>query len=159
MVMLSGSKVSKSVNYKILTYRFLALILLSLAACNYDAGPSDRAEILAVMDHQEACWNEGNVECFMEGYWPSDSLMFIGKEGITYGYENTLQRYLNNYPDRSAMGILSFDVIDLQRLSPVAFHMVGKWQLQRRIGDIDGHFTLLFQKIDGEWVIVKDHSS
>jgi len=26
-------------------------------------------------------------------------------------------------------------------------------------GDVGGHYTLLFRKIKGEWVIVADHSS
>ncbi len=130
-----------------------------LLSCGTDTGVSDRAEILAIMDKQESCWNEGDIVCFMEGYWPSDSLMFIGSTGVVYGYDNTLDRYLKTYPDRSAMGMLSFDIVDLQQLSTSYFHMVGKWQLKREIGDLDGHFTLLFKKIDGNWYIVRDHSS
>lgn len=143
---------------KLSSFCLISLVLL-LTACGTETGAADRAEILAVMDHQEACWNEGDIECFMEGYWPSDSLMFIGKEGVVYGFDNTLQRYLRTYPDRSAMGILGFEIVKLQRLSPDFYHMVGKWQLQREIGDIGGHFTLLFQKIDGQWLIIRDHSS
>jgi ketosteroid isomerase-like protein len=148
------------VNYNVLIANILLVSwAFLLTACGTDTGAADRAEILAIMDQQEACWNEGDIECFMEGYWPSDSLMFIGKEGVVYGYDNTLERYLKNYPDRSAMGTLGFDIVELQRLSPDFYHMVGKWQLQREIGDIGGHFTLLFRKINGEWMIVKDHSS
>lgn len=154
-----GLKISEFVNYRSSHFSLFLLLLSGLTACSYDSGPSDRAEILATMDHQEACWNEGDIECFMEGYWPSDSLMFIGKDGVTYGYQNTLERYLNNYPDRSAMGMLNFEIIELQRLAEDAYFMVGKWQLKRKIGDIGGHFTLLFRKIDGEWLIVSDHSS
>jgi hypothetical protein len=161
MGMLYGLKASESVSCSYLNPIFVVAVacLLILSSCSYEDAASDRAEILAMMDHQERCWNQGDVECFMEGYWPSDSLMFIGKEGVTYGYENTLQRYRNNYPDRSAMGMLSFDIVELQRLSPEAYYMVGKWQLERTIGDIGGHFTLLFRKFDGQWFIVKDHSS
>lgn len=146
-------------SYKITIYFLFLSLFGGLASCSYDSGPSDRIEILAIMDQQEACWNEGDIKCFMEGYWPSDSLMFISKEEITYGYQNTLERYINNYPDRSAMGMLNFNVIELQRLADDAYFMVGEWQLRREIGDIGGHFTLLFRKIDGAWYIVRDHSS
>ena len=132
---------------------------VGLQACDTETGAADRAEILAMMDHQEACWNDGDIDCFMEGYWPSDSLMFIGQNGVVYGYDQTLERYQKNYPDRSAMGMLGFEIVELQRLSPDYYHMVGKWQLQREIGDIGGHFTLLFRKIKGEWFIIRDHSS
>jgi hypothetical protein len=31
--------------------------------------------------------------------------------------------------------------------------------LKRSIGDVRGHFTLIWRKIKGRWVIVSDHSS
>lgn len=135
--------------------------MLGLTGCSSVASDESRAreQLLFMMESQEKCWNEGNIECFMEGYWPSDSLMFIGKDGITYGYDNTLERYKKNYPDRAAMGKLDFEIISLERLSPEAYHMVGKWQLEREQDDLGGHFTLVFKKMDGQWYIVKDHSS
>ena len=47
--------------------------------------------IRAMLSAQEAAWNTGNLEQFMIGYWQSDSLMFIGKNGPTYGYDKTLE--------------------------------------------------------------------
>jgi hypothetical protein len=117
------------------------------------------AAIRQVLELQNKYWNEGNTTAFMEGYWKSDSLMFIGKSGITYGWQNTLNNYKKNYPDTASMGKLLFDIIEVKRLSDQFYHVVGKWYLQRSIGDISGHFTLLFQKIKGHWVIIKDHSS
>ena len=121
--------------------------------------PADRAAIQAIMDQQVRCWNAGDLDCFMEGYWRSDSLMFIGKSGITYGYDSTLANYRKRYPDRATMGTLRFDVLSLEALSEDACFMVGRWSLQRSIGDVEGHFTLLFRRINGQWRIVKDHSS
>lgn len=95
----------------------------------------------------------------MEGYWRSDSLMFISKTGITYGYDSTLANYQKRYPDRMAMGTLRFDVLSLEALSDDAYFMVGRWSLARDIGDLSGHFTLLFRHLDGQWRIMKDHSS
>lgn len=95
----------------------------------------------------------------MNGYWKSDSLMFIGKNGVTYGYNKTLNNYRRNYPDTAAMGKLTFDILEVKRLSADHYFVLGKWMLQRSIGDLSGHYTLLFRKINGEWVIVADHSS
>jgi hypothetical protein len=47
----------------------------------------------------------------------------------------------------------------MRPLSDKNYFVVGKWHLQRSIGDIGGHFTLLWRKIKGQWVIVADHSS
>jgi hypothetical protein len=95
----------------------------------------------------------------MEGYWKSDSLMFIGKNGITYGWEKTLSNYKKNYPDTTTMGKLHFDIILLRPLSSQYYSLTGRWNLKRSIGDLTGYFTLLFRKINGSWLIIADHSS
>jgi ketosteroid isomerase-like protein len=108
---------------------------------------------------QTAAWNRGDVEGFMKGYWKNDSLMFIGKSGITYGWKNTLANYKKGYPDTTAMGKLDFNIIKVKKLSAKYYEVIGKWHLQRSIGDLAGHFTLLFEKIKRQWVIIADHSS
>jgi len=117
------------------------------------------AEIRTLLAKQTAAWNRGDVEGFMEGYWKNDSLMFIGKSGITYGWQQTLDNYKKGYPDKTAMGELTFTLLEMKPLSKNYFSVVGKWHLKRTIGDLSGHYTLLLKKIKGKWVIVKDHSS
>jgi hypothetical protein len=115
--------------------------------------------IREILDNQTRAWNRGDIESFMEGYWKNDSLMFIGKSGVTYGWTNTLNNYRKGYPDTTAMGKLSFNILSVKRLSAKYYSIVGKWHLQRSIGNLSGHFTLLFRKIRHQWVIVADHSS
>lgn len=115
--------------------------------------------IREILEKQTAAWNRGDIEGFMNGYWKNDSLMFIGKSGVTYGWSNTLKNYKKNYPDTAAMGKLAFTLIAVKKLSKEYYHVTGKWFLKRSIGDIGGHYTLLFRKIDGRWVIISDHSS
>lgn len=115
--------------------------------------------IRRILDTQTESWNRGDLENFMNGYWENDSLMFIGKSGITYGYTNTLNNYKKGYPDTTAMGKLSFNIITVKRLSRKYYHVVGKWHLKRSIGDLSGHYTLLFEKVNGNWVVIADHSS
>ena len=128
-------------------------------ACSFDSENEGAEAIRAVMDTQQNCWNQGDIDCFMKSYWRSDSLMFIGGSSIIYGFENTLARYQKNYPDQAAMGQLAFRIIKLDRLASDTYSMVGKWNLDRESGAIGGHFTLLFRKIDGDWLIVRDHTS
>ena len=123
------------------------------------AQTKDEQSIRHTLASQTGAWNRGDLEEFMKGYWKSDSLMFIGKSGVTYGWNNTLANYKKGYPDTAAMGKLSFTIIDVKRLSGEYYHVTGKWFLQRNIGDVNGHFTLLFKKMKGQWVIVSDHSS
>ncbi len=120
----------------------------------------DRNAILTTLKRQTNDWNAGRVDKFMVGYWPSDSLTFVGKAGITYGYEATLANYKKRYPDRASMGTLKFDILLLDFPSPNVAYVIGRFHLTRpKIGDADGHFTLLWRRIKKRWVIVSDHSS
>ena len=129
----------------------------------YIPGPfaqtKDELQIRNILNRQTTAWNAGNLEEFMQGYWKSDSLMFIGKSGITYGWQKTLDNYKKSYPDTAAMGKLTFTLIEVKRLSVLYFFIVGKWHLTRTAGNLGGHFTLLFKKTRQGWVIVSDHSS
>ena len=135
------------------------LFLFALSALSSTAQSNDELAIKQALNEQIEAWNQGNIERFMKTYWENDSLMFIGKGGIKYGWNNTLNNYKRNYPDTIAMGKLSFDILKISRLSPEYFYVVGKWHLQRSIGDLNGHYDLLFRKINGKWVIIADHSS
>jgi len=138
---------------KILLLPALAFSLTTLA----QAG--DAVSIRKVLDEQIEEWNKGNIEGFMQGYWRSDSLMFIGKSGINWGWQKTLDNYRKNYPDTIAMGQLSYDIILVKELSPEYYYVVGKWMLTRSIGNLGGHYNLLFRKLNGQWLIIADHSS
>ena len=62
----------------------------------------------------------------MVGYWKSDSLVFMGKSGPTYGYKNTLANYKKNYPDTSYMGKLHFDIVSIKPLGKNYFFVIEK---------------------------------
>ena len=146
---------------KSLFFAFFLLLTTHLTAQSKSAGPTnaDESAIRNILATQTATWNSGNIDTFMKGYWENDSLMFIGKSGVTYGWTNTLKNYKKGYPDTAAMGKLTFNLIQVKKLSNQYYHVTGKWFLKRSIGDIGGHYTLLFQKINGRWVIISDHSS
>jgi ketosteroid isomerase-like protein len=134
--------------------------LLWLFLLNHASAQSnDENAIRNSLAQQTLAWNGGDIEKFMETYWHSDSLMFIGKSGITYGWQKTLDNYKKNYPDANAMGKLDFTIIQVKKLSVLYYSVVGKWHLARTAGDLNGCFTLLFKKIKNVWVIISDHSS
>jgi ketosteroid isomerase-like protein len=116
-------------------------------------------EILGILERQTQAWNRGDLEAFMIGYWENDSLMYIGKGGVTYGYASTLNSYKKNYGDTARMGKLKFDILHVKSMGPEHYFVVGKWFLTRSAGNVGGHYTLIFKKIKGEWVIISDHSS
>ena len=133
---------------------FLCLYSIQITAQN-----SDEKAIMNLLSSQAEQWNKGNLDEFMKGYWNNDSLMFIGKNGVTYGYINTLNNYKKNYSSPEQMGKLFFEFIKVKKISTEYYWVLGKFFLKRTIGDVSGHYTLLFRKINGKWLIVSDHSS
>ena len=140
--------------------KFSLLFIMLFYLFNISSAQSpDETIIRSEIEKQRLAWNKGDLESFMGTYWQNDSLMFIGKSGVTYGWQNTLNNYKRGYPDTAAMGKLDFDILQVKPLSDTYFFVVGKWHLTRSIGNAGGHFTLLFRKIKNKWVIVADHSS
>lgn len=135
------------------------LLFFVLASLVSVAQSSEEDQIKKLLLVQTESWNRGDLEGFMQTYWKSDSLMFIGKNGVKWGWQETLDNYKRGYPDTAAMGKLSFDILVVKKLSPDYYYVVGKWMLKRTIGDLSGHYNLLLRKIKGQWVIVADHSS
>jgi ketosteroid isomerase-like protein len=119
----------------------------------------DTAIVRRLMHQQELAWNKGDIEGFMDHYWNSDSLRFIGSKGITYGWEKTLDNYKKGYPTKDAMGILTFNINSIEKLSPTSIYVIGQWHLQKKDSEVGGYFTLLSKKKNGKWVIVADHTS
>ena len=138
---------------------FILLLTYLITSLSAQSQSKDELLIRNTMLEQERAWNAGDLSKFMEPYWMNDSLMFIGKSGVTYGWQNTLNNYKKGYPDTAAMGKLHFDILHMKHLSVMYYSVVGKWHLTRSIGNIGGHFTLLFRKIKNRWVIISDHSS
>ena len=134
----------------------LTCIIISLTS---KSQTKDEQIIRHMLSDQISFWNKGDIPGFMQGYWNSDSLVFVGKNGPTYGYNNTLRNYQKNYPNKDYMGILNFDILSVQPMEKDHFFVIGKFMLQRKVGDASGHFTLILRRINGVWKIVSDHSS
>jgi ketosteroid isomerase-like protein len=141
----------------ILVYLLLCISTFSLAQKKFDQLAEGNA-IRTVLAQQVADWNNFNIEGFMQGYWKSDSLLFIGAK-ITHGWDSTLARYKKSYPNKEAMGVLRFEIIRLQFTSTDACLVTGRYFLQRKTDSPSGVFTLLFRKKSGKWVVVYDHTS
>ena len=87
------------------------LLVAVLAALNSQAQSSNETAIRHLLQTQTETWNRGDINGFMQTYWKSDSLMFIGSKGIVWGWQQTLDNYKKRYPGLAAMGTLSFDII------------------------------------------------
>jgi ketosteroid isomerase-like protein len=120
---------------------------------------ADREAIDVVLRAQQSAWNRADVDAFLEGYWYSPELTFSGSSGVARGWDAVLARYKKNYPDRAAMGQLSFSDFEFRFLGPDAALVLGKWHLQREKDELGGVFTLVWQRFPEGWKIIHDHTS
>ena len=142
------------------------LFLLILLSCNInntntiDAIKQDPNEINSIkkmLASQQDCWNNGDIDGFMQGYWQSEELIFTSlNHKPAYGWDNTLQRYKNSYPTKSSMGEFNFEVLDLKLISKTTATLKGKWELIREKDHPNGLFWLDIERFDESWLITKD---
>jgi len=142
-------------------YFYLTILILILSSCNKSMHLSSSFndpdnEIRQVMKLQEESWNKGDLNAFMQGYWKSDSLKFIGSRGITYGWKTTLNNYIKSYPNTKVMGKLHFEIDLIEKLSNDTYYLIGRYILKRENDEPSGYFNLIWRKINGKWKIITD---
>ena len=146
--------------------RLRVLLVLSLAtlvsfACSSTpqlAQNSDQvnAGVHAVLEEQQAAWNKGDIDAFMNGYDRAETTTFVSGDELHQGWQMVLERYKKTYKSREDMGTLSFSELSIKPLSTDFALADGRWQLTRANDKPHGRFTLLFQRINGNWRIVHD---
>jgi len=137
---------------------FVVLLSLSVMSQSDSQKAKIADDIRAVMNKQAVDWNRGDIPAFMEGYWKSEQLTFVSSR-VTKGWQQTLDNYKKSYPDKSAMGTLTFSDLEITVVSKDAAVVLGSWSLKREKDNPGGKFTLIFRKFKEGWRIVHDHTS
>jgi len=140
-------------------FLILSCLCLSVVIVSGQKQSKDFKTITDILMQQQADWNNGDIDAFMKAYWKSPELQFGGANGITRGWQETLDNYKIRYPDRDAMGQLTFEIKDMTKHQRKVISLTGSWQLQRKNDKPGGHFLLVWRKIKGKWLIVIDHTS
>jgi len=135
--------------------RVWMMALLGLPGCSR---PLEQPEIREVLDRQVAAWNRGDVEGFMQGYWKSDNLEFATPQETTRGWQATLDRYRKRYSTPAKMGHLRFEKLAAVEMRPDFARVSGRYLLDTSEGAKSGRFELTFRRMDGAWVITRDHT-
>ena len=108
------------------------------------------------MDAQQAAWNRGAIETFMEGYDRADTTTFVSGDQLVRGWQTVMDRYKKQYASREQMGMLEFSELTVQSIGSGLALADGRWELTRAKDKPHGRFTLLFQRIENKWRIIHD---
>lgn len=143
---------------------FVAIIAIGFVAgtqrgFGQTAAPSESRAIASALNEQVADWNRGDIPAFMRGYWKSGDTEFVNDAGILKGWDDVLRRYEKSYPNRAAMGHLTFSGLEIHVLCPDSAYVIGKYRLDREKDHPEGVFTLIFRKFGDGWKIVNDHTT
>ncbi len=132
-----------------------AILLLS-----FTKGENAEQQIRNNMAKQQDAWNYGDIKSFMLHYWNDPQLKFIGKNGVTLGWGQTLANYKKAYPDKAAMGQLAFELSEVRELDKRSAFAIGSWELSYTDKEpVGGYFSLIWELKNGQWVITVDHTS
>lgn len=134
--------------------------VLSLALIFLAAGAPE--QVRAVLRAQADAWNRGDIRGFMSGYENSAETTYIGS-AVVKGYQAILDNYRKRFADRTAMGQLAFDGIEVRQVSADVAIATGEFHLKREAragGEASGRFTLVLRRgAGGAWRIIHDHTS
>lgn len=120
----------------------------------------DRALIMNNFKEQENCWNNHDIECYMQAYAPLETIQKASHDGVTYGYDKIIGNYRKHFP-KEGMGKLHFDDISMSRLTDNFYFVTGRFNLKTDGRDelVQGWFSATMKKIKGRWFMITDHSS
>ncbi|MCG8581574.1 MAG: nuclear transport factor 2 family protein [Bacteroidales bacterium] len=146
---------------------YLLLLSVLMIACHDQAKESSvispvnadvKQNILEQMEASRQCWNKGDFEGYMQVYWQSDSLQFMGLNSLTKGWQSTLDNYKKGYPTADYRGTLVYRFKHFNQLSDDCVLVIGSFHLERPVGNAEGNFSLIWKRIDGQWRIIVDHT-
>ena len=124
--------------------------------------PKSKAEqeVVKALEGQIAAWNKGDLETAMAFYWNSPEMLWISKNGTEKGYQEVYDMFLQDFTDRSKMGIYTYEPLHIEQVSPEAVYFVFRWKIEldgkRLMGGVSSQ---LWKKKDGRWVVTSEHAS
>jgi uncharacterized protein (TIGR02246 family) len=121
------------------------------------------AEVKALLMKQADAWNKGDLDSFCAVY--ADDASFVSPSGLTQGRAQVLARYKKRYPDKKAMGVLSFELVET-RVAAGAVSLVARWKLSYPgekapdggAKEASGLTLLVLHPKGASWQIVEDAS-
>jgi len=135
---------------------YLAFLIL---AAGVAAAADDGAEIRKVLLTQQDLWNAGDTKGFTAFY--TEDTKFVSTS-VQRGRKQVEERYARKYPNKGAMGKLTFDELEITKLGKDYASVIGRWKLDRSEaagGNVGGYYTLLLKRTKQGWRIILDHTS
>ena len=145
--------------------RFAMIAWCLLTAAGSASAQSSAADlentVIALYDQQAARWNEGDLVGFTGAFEKTPDIVFVGRSNVK-GYDAVLANFRHYFPNREAMGHLTYSAVEVQPLDAQFMTSTARFHVQRTAeggGDLDGYFMVVLAKTSEGWKIVRDDST
>lgn len=119
----------------------------------------DHQRIRALFEESCAAWNRGDIDGHLADYWHSDKVRWVSEGTVRYGFEAIAAGFKSRFDSPDNMGKLEVADLEIQLPGESDALVFGAWIQTTPTARRHGVFTIHLKKIDGEWLIVSDHSS
>ena len=122
---------------------------------------AEEATIRAVLSKQGDDWNKGDWEPYFAAYKNSPDILFVGNT-VRRGYDQMVTSYKKSFPNKEAMGVLTFTNVEIHMLDAHFATVLGNFHLERTAaggGNADGIYSLVMEKTKAGWKIILDHTA
>ena len=110
------------------------------------------------MEASAAGWNAGDLARFVAIY--VDDALFVTPKGVLRGKSAISARYAPSFSaGGNSRGRLSFAFLEMRGIDPTHAVLIARWTLTGATSSETGMTTLVFERRDGAWKIITDHSS
>lgn len=119
----------------------------------------DEANIRAVFEFGSEAWNRGDIDQYLAVYWNSERTRWVTGGTVIRGKEAIAPAVKARFPSPDSMGTIHITRLEINILAEP--HALVFGELLSTTGDITRElvFTAHLSKIEGEWLIVSDHTS
>ena len=119
----------------------------------------DLQRIRAVFEAGCAAWNRGDIDGYLAAYWNSDKVRWVSEGTVQYGFEAIAAAFNARFNSLDNMGNLEVANLEIELLGENDALVFGAWIQTTLAARHHGVFTVHVKRMDGEWLIVSDHSS
>jgi ketosteroid isomerase-like protein len=115
--------------------------------------------IRARFEEGTEAWNRGDLDAYLAGYWDSEETRWISRGTLTRGVDAIRGTYKSLFDSPEKMGKFEVRDLEIDVLTGSDALIIGKWWHTAGSLARHGMFTVHMKKLQGEWVVVTDHTS
>jgi ketosteroid isomerase-like protein len=104
-------------------------------------------------------WNAQDLDGYMEMFWKSPDLVYTVDNEVTWGWAELRAALLRAYPNRSAMGTINSERLQVRVLTSDLATAVNSWSMQFPKVKLVGTSLVTLRKFSEGWRVISDHTS